>query len=146
MNENYTLTADSVQDSSSSQPTDVTDTAVQPAQHTADIPPTDIAHHKAESPRQPTGISFPTREYGTPKRDTETYQLSYIMCTKSFWKLKSVFRCILSASKLLASAKRSFSSLRRQNVCSFHGDSRASFQLSTIHCKRCVQSSLEFAI
>ena len=63
MNENYTLTADRVQDSSSSQPTDVTETTVQPAQHTADRPPTDIAHHKSESPRQPTGISFPTREY-----------------------------------------------------------------------------------
>ena len=49
MNENYTLTADSVQDSSSSQPTDVTETTVQPAQHTADRPPTDIAHHESES-------------------------------------------------------------------------------------------------
>ena len=50
MNENYTLTADSVQDSSSSQPTDVTETTVQPAQHTADRPPINIAHHESESP------------------------------------------------------------------------------------------------
>ena len=42
MNENYTLTADKVQDSSSSQPTNVTKTTVQPAQHIADRPPTDI--------------------------------------------------------------------------------------------------------
>ena len=56
MNENYTLTAESVQDSSSSQPTEVIETTVQPAQHTADRPPTHIAHHKSESPRQPTGI------------------------------------------------------------------------------------------
>ena len=107
MNEKYTLTAHSVEDSSSSQPTDVTETTVQPAQHTADRPPTDIAHHKSESPRQPTGIytyiSFPTRECGTSKQDKKTHQLSkaYIMCTESFWKLKSVYRCFLSASKLL---------------------------------------------
>ena len=49
MNENYTLTADSVQDSSSSQPADVTETTVPPAHHTADRPPTDIAHHTSES-------------------------------------------------------------------------------------------------
>ena len=65
MNENYTLTADSVQDSSSSQPTDVTETTVQPAQHTADRPPTDIAHHKlifipAGSVALLSGIQKPT--------------------------------------------------------------------------------------
>ena len=78
MDEKYTLTADNVQDSNqplSSQPTDVTETSgstVQPAQHdqqhTADRPPTDIAHHKSEPPQQPTGISFPTREYDTSKQ------------------------------------------------------------------------------
>ena len=56
MNENYTLTADSVQDSSSSQPANVTETTVPPAHHTADRPPTDIAHHTSESLWQPTGI------------------------------------------------------------------------------------------
>ena len=75
MNEKYTLTADNVQDSNqplSSQPTDVTETSgstVQPAQHyqqhTANRPPTDIVDHQSESPQQLTGISFPTREYGT---------------------------------------------------------------------------------
>ena len=74
MNENYTLTADSVQDSSSSQTTDVTETTVQPTQHTADRPPTDIAHHKSKSPRQPTGISFPTRDYDTSK---QSFQVSW---------------------------------------------------------------------
>ena len=36
-------------------------------------------------------ISFPTRECGTSKHDTKTHQLSYIMCTESFWKFSEVF-------------------------------------------------------
>ena len=81
---NYILTVDKVQDSNqplSSKPTDVTETSgstVQSAQHnqqhTADRPPTDIVHHKSESPQQPIGISFPNREYGTSKR---SFQVSW---------------------------------------------------------------------
>jgi hypothetical protein len=31
-------------------------------------PPCDIAQNKGESPRQPTGISFPSRVFGSTKR------------------------------------------------------------------------------
>ena len=37
-------------------------------------PPSDIAQHQSESPQQPTGISFPVREYGSSRR---SFQVSW---------------------------------------------------------------------